>query len=239
MPRLPNSCVFQALLLCCIAAAAFCAIPAHGADARGKRAADFRESMFLDVDSAAVKKLRAAEDHLKVEQWAEAIDILRQTVDAHGDKLVPAAPHRYVNVRTYADMLVSGLPAAGLRIYRERADPAVKKLFETGKAERDEDLLQRVLRQGFASSYGDDALLLLGDLAWEHGALSAARGYWEKILTPKQYFPPGHPLSSLAYPDTDVDLASVRARLVLCSLVQGNRRRAEWEIGRASCRERV
>src|SRR5206468_3187379 len=90
-----------------------------------RRLADFRQSMLLDVDGAAVKKLRTAEEHIQVQQWAEAVDLLRQIVEAHGDKLAAVAPNRYVNVRTYAHMLVAALPPAGLQVYRERIDPLV------------------------------------------------------------------------------------------------------------------
>ncbi len=44
----------------------------------------------------------------------------------------------------------------------------------------------------FCSSWGDDALLALGEMALEQGQYGAARGYWERILE----FPPETILSS-------------------------------------------
>src|SRR5262245_15959284 len=73
---------------------------------RPGKLADFRQSMLLDVDAVAVKKLRTAEEHIRVRQWAEAVDQLRQVAEADGDKLVGAAPQRFLNVRSYCDLLV-------------------------------------------------------------------------------------------------------------------------------------
>ena len=42
--------------------------------------------------------------------------------------------------------------------------------------------LLNVVEQTFASSWGDKALLALGDLAFESGDFAAARWYWERII---------------------------------------------------------
>ncbi|HVV99739.1 MAG TPA: PQQ-binding-like beta-propeller repeat protein [Planctomycetaceae bacterium] len=178
----------------------------------------FQAAMSLDIDNAAVRKVAAAEEHIEAQQWSEAIDILRQVSEAHGDHLMPAGSRRFLSARTYCQILLAAMPAAGRKVFREQVDPLMKKYFESGRNARDEDLLKRVVQQGFASSYGDDALLLLGDLSWERGDWSLARGYWEKILPPAE----GAAASVMAYPDTDLDLAGVHARLILGSLAERN-----------------
>ena len=116
--------------------------------------------------------------------------------------------------------------------------------------------MRRVVDELFCSSWGDDALLALGELALERGDYAAARRYWEQI-SPLLRDPHGLPLwlalrdidldkhwpeierrwherpqppDWLAYPDTRLDLADVRARLVLVSIRAGELDRAALEL---------
>ena len=82
--------------------------------------------------------------------------------------------------------------------------------------------------QAFASSWGDKALLALGEMALESGDFAAARWYWERILPAQP--PPGVANTWPGYPDTTLDLAAVRARLVLVSILEGSADRAREEL---------
>src|SRR5204863_8781053 len=86
------------------------------------------------------------------------------------------------------------------------------------------------VRQAFASRYGDDALFLLGDLAWERGELWRARSYWRKLVAPAKPVAPGQLPPVQAFPDARTDAAAIRARLVLCSFLSGNFARGDWEL---------
>ncbi|MFN0056702.1 MAG: PQQ-binding-like beta-propeller repeat protein [Planctomycetales bacterium] len=188
------------------------------------------ESVYLDTDAAAAKKLGAARDLLAAGQWEDAIDLIRQIGEQHGDRLVGIAPGRYVSVQTYCDILLSSLPAEGLALYRTRIDPVARRWFDAAQAARDEAGLQKLLHRAFLSSSGDDALLLLGELAWEQGNLTRARGYWEQLLPPTPPPEPGQLFQELRYPDAPIDPAQIRARLVLCSLMQGQLQRGRREL---------
>jgi hypothetical protein len=89
-------------------------------------------------------------------------------------------------------------------------------------------LLQNVVDRAFASRYGDKALMALGEIAFESGEYAAARWYWEQIL------PTGVTAGSSptwpSYPDTTLDVAAVRARLVLASILARQAARAQAEI---------
>ena len=51
-------------------------------------------------------------------------------------------------------------------------------------------LLARIVSDMYCSSWGDDALLALGDMALERGEASIARSYWEQILErPPEWVP--------------------------------------------------
>ena len=62
-----------------------------------------------------------------------------------------------------------------MKLYRGRVDPVAQQWYEQGIARRDRKLLQNVVDQAFASSYGDDALMALGEMAFESGDYAAAR----------------------------------------------------------------
>ena len=75
------------------------------------------------------------------------------------------------------------------------------------------------------------ARLLHGDPraeALESGDPAAARAYWEQLLP---FSPPADtPRTWLGVPDTEIDLASIRARLVMASIFEGAAVRAKDEL---------
>ena len=84
---------------------------------------------------------------------------------------------------------------------------------------RDRQLLDNVVRQAFASSWGDKALLALGEMALEAGDFTPPAGTGSGSCRPsrRRALPNTWP----GYPDTTLDLAAVRARLVLVSILEG------------------
>ncbi|MCH7686815.1 MAG: PQQ-binding-like beta-propeller repeat protein [Planctomycetes bacterium] len=190
----------------------------------------FTESVSIEVETSVRKKLGTVRDYLALKQWDEAINLLVQLSSTQGDALIEESPGRYLNVELYCNLILAGLPEEALKVYREKFDTQARQWFGTGKAQRDESLLRRVVRRAFLSSFGDDALLLLGEFAWERGEIAQARSFWEQALPPGERVVPGDPLPVLNYPDTDLDRAEILARLVLCSFAEGNRSRAEYEL---------
>ena len=212
------------LVFCLLIAIAPSRLPAQG------RPVGRLDAVFLDVDSMAVKKLGAARDFLSAGQFGDAIELLRQIREQHGSRLVPISDRRYITVSTYCDILITGLPPEGLKLYRTRTDPQAQRWYEQGVATSDETQFQRVVQQAFASSYGDDALLMLGDLAWERGALATARDFWQQLVPLPQVRLAGDVVPIAVYPDSDLDVASIRARVLLCSLFERNLHLARWEL---------
>jgi len=184
--------------------------------------------------------LDRVKEYLADEQWEEAVATLCEVMEQSGGKLLglpsagqqPAPPNererRFVSVRDYCHLQLASLPPEALALYRSRVDPSARKWYEDGLARGDRRLLEQVLDQAFASSWGDNALYALGEMALESGDFAAARSYWEKIIpvTP----PDDAPRTWLCVPDTDLDLAAVRARLVLASILEGSLGRARDEL---------
>ena len=115
-------------------------------------------------------------------QWDEAVEILRQLAESSDGKLLGVTNRRYVSLREWCQLQLAALPPEALKLYRARVDPVAQKWYEQGIAERNRTLLQNVVEQAFASSYGDEALMALGEMALESGDYAAARWHWERIL---------------------------------------------------------
>jgi hypothetical protein len=141
-----------------------------------------RAAVALDVNTEAVKRLATVEDHVKERQWAQAILILEQVAADHGDAMIAVAPRRNLNVRTYCNSVLANFPPAGLAVYREKHDAQAKQWLEAGLASRNQALLEKIARQAFVSSSGDEALYWLGEWAWDQGDFPAAREHWRQLL---------------------------------------------------------
>ena len=220
---LPGSQVFRAtsaaLAVCCAAAVVLAQPPERS----------FQESVSLNTDSTVVKRLGMVQDYLAEERWDDAVELLQDLAGTAGDVLVPVEPGRYISTSLYCNLVLANLPPQGLVAYRARVDPHARQWLDEGRARGDDALLLRVVDRAFASSYGDDALLLLGQQAWDDRSLGLARHRWQQILPPEERAAAGEPLAELRYPDTDLSLAEVHARLVLCSLLEGDVDRAARE----------
>ena len=187
------------------------------------------DGVTVPTTPAIVKKVEMAREFLAASQWSDAAELLQQLSSSEGTQLIPTGGGRWLPARTMAQSLLARMPPEGLKIYRQRIDPQAREWYEQAKATQDEAGLERVVQEAFASSWGDDALLLWGDLAWERGDLAWARQCWRKLV--QRAVPPGvtDPYL-LIYPDSKLPLADVRARLVLCSLFLGETERAAEEL---------
>ena len=192
---------------------------------------ELADAVQLDrVDHAVLVQWERAKALLADRQWDEAVEILRELAESSEGKLLGVTSHRYVSLQQWCQMQLAALPDEALRLYRARVDPVAQKWYEQGVAERNRRLLKDVVEQAFASSYGDDALMALGQMALEAGDYPSARWDWQRIV-PVQRDGLG-PLAQTwpGYPDTDLELATVRAWLVLASILEGSAERARAEL---------
>ncbi|MEX2316089.1 MAG: PQQ-binding-like beta-propeller repeat protein [Pirellulales bacterium] len=160
--------------------------------------------------------------------WDDAIDTLRDLAGQEADRVVALDKSRYINLPNYCQLQIAGWPKEGLDRYRQRVDSQAEASYRAGLADRDEAKLGRIVDELFCSSWGDDALLALGELALERADYAAARRYWQQIGPPA-----GDAAAQqawLIYPDSPIDVAEVRARLVLVSIRAGQLDRATLEL---------
>lgn len=216
------------------------------------------EAQVDAVDSTVEGELAAIDALVSDRHWDEAAERLRALAERRDERVVEVDKESglYLSLEKWCQRLISRLPPPALAIYRSRVDGLAQAWLQDAIAERNEPLLEQITHQLFASTFGDDALLALGELALERGDYSAARRAWERI-TPIARGPEGRPLwialagmdvrarwpeiellladrgptpKWLVYPDTDLDAAQVLARLVLVSVREGAFDRARTEL---------
>ncbi len=210
----------------------------------------------LLVSQPTAARLQQLPQLVAHEEWDDAIDALRVVASSSSDRLVAVNAERYVSAPLFCQMQLARLPAAGLARYRQRVDALAESLYRDGLAQHREASLQRVVDEFFGSSWGDDALLALGEMALDRADYDAARRYFEQI-SPLLRDPDGRslwlalrapewhghmkrlleqwsartaPPDWLAYPDTPLDLAQMRADLILVSIRAGQLDRAAGEL---------
>lgn len=181
-----------------------------------------------DDSEDALNQLRNAANHAREKQWSEAVDLYQRVIDRYAGNVIkvprdqPGADptetsQLYVDARRYCHRLIASLPAEARAAYRNRMDQIAGPWYREGAARRDSRLLLRVVDQAFCSDWGDNALELLGDLAFQEGRFAEALGYYSQLV-------PDHPddPALLIHPDPDLDLARVAAKRWLCRAGMGH-----------------
>lgn len=179
-----------------------------------------------DSSVTAQSLLRTAGEHARDRQWAEAIELYRRVIREHGGTVALVPPEEpgadprlgsqlFVDVRQECHRRLAALPAEALAIYRRRVDPEAERLFREGRANRDRAALRRVVEESFCSSWADDALNALGDLAFRDGRFGEALACYRRIVSDDP--------ATLAVPEPDLPEASIAAKKVLCRAALGDR----------------
>jgi outer membrane protein assembly factor BamB/tetratricopeptide (TPR) repeat protein len=182
---------------------------------------------YPDDSDTADALLRNAASHARDGQWAEAVEIYQRVIEQYGEKVVklgkddPAADPSgesvlFVDLRRFCQRRLAALPPEARKLYRSRVDSQAERWFQEGTRQRDRSLLRRVVEETFCSSRGDDALDLLGDLAFQDGRFGEALLMYRQLV-------PDQPddRSGLVHPDPSVDLARVAAKKLLCRAALG------------------
>ncbi len=229
------------------------------------------EAQVDEISSGTKASLEQVAALLGERRWEEAVDGLARIMEEQGDRMMPLDPAevtdfvRFVPLRDYGHWRLSTLAAdegEALQVYRRRVDPTASRWYQEAIRDRHTALLERIVEQYFTSSYGDDALMALGEMALERGDYAGARWHWQRLHPalrspgslpfvpatsvglaldqvnqdkPAAEIPTGPRNQSaarygLAYPDTDIPLADLGARLVLVSILEGARSRAQAEL---------
>lgn len=197
------------------------------AQARGQGVNHSASKFYPDSSDTAEALLRNAASHSRDGQWSETIDIYQRIITTYGDKVAKLPRDKgaedpgeefalFVDLRGHCHRSLAKLPPAAREIYRNRVDGQAERWYRQGNRDRDRNLLRRVVEQAFCSSWGDDALELLGDLAFQGGRFGEAIAAYRQLVPDRPGDTPG-----LIHPDPSVDLARVAAKKILCRAAAG------------------
>ncbi len=184
--------------------------------------------VYFDTSHTADNLLRSAETQVKAGQFGEALEIYQRVISQFGDKVidVPAEVLKpdgnpefrlSVDAKRECQRRISILPPAAREIYRSRVDPQAERWFKQGAADRDKVLLRRVAEETFCSSWGDDALELLGDLSFQDGQFEEALASYRQLVPDR-----ADDSLTLRHPDPTVDLPRVAAKKLLARAALGD-----------------
>ncbi len=181
--------------------------------------------VYFDSSHNADAYLRSADNHVKSGDFAEAVDIFQNVIQQYGDKVVEVPAdvagggedsRLSVNARRECQRRIAALPPEARALYRSRVDSQAERWFRQGAANRDRALLRRVVDQAFCSSWGDDALDLMGDLAFQDGQFAEALSAYTQLLPDRV-----GGIQGPVHPDPSVALARVAAKKFLCRAAIG------------------
>ncbi len=193
------------------------------------RAARKGTSFTVDVPLLVAKQFENVQGLIEQEDWPAALTALEEVTDEFPEALVAVGPRQFMNAVGWARLLTTRLPVAGRAAYRQQMDGWAGQQFQDAVNSHSEAGLWLLLQDAYASRFGDDALWTLGEWLWERGEVDSARRLWEQLI-PFGEGPPGEVPPLLRYPDSEFAPAEVRARLVLCSIVEQNWSRANSEL---------
>lgn len=198
------------------------------------------------IDSAGAAHLENARQLLQQKEWGEAVEAIRRVMENDGGRLIRVSRDPkanagdslawHISVREYCHWRLAALaqdaPEA-LAAYRRLVDPLAERWLQEAKTHHQPALLKRVIDEAWASRFGDDAALALGDEALSRGELNEARYWWERTgLGFAAPSPKGPRELSPYYPDSDLNAADVQARLIVAALIAGDSGRATQELAK-------
>ena len=188
-----------------------------------------KPAMVAKVRPLAARELARIDLLIEQRQWKDAVRVIMDLVDGDGTGVIRIDNDRGISLRAWCHRLIAKLPPKALALYRERIDTSARRWYRQAIANRDHNQLQHLIDRALCSSWGDDGLLALGELALERGDYQQARNAWQ-CISRELWLVPGRAHGGLNYPDTDLNLAGVQARLALVSIRAGQFQRAELEI---------
>jgi outer membrane protein assembly factor BamB/tetratricopeptide (TPR) repeat protein len=191
----------------------------------GRSASTFKP----DASNTAELLLRNAANLVRDRQWSEAIEIYQRVLEQFGEKVAKLPSGEpgvdgsgdfalYLDDRRFCHRSIAHLPPEAREIYRNRVDGVAERWFRQGASQRDVGSLRRVVDLAFCSSWGDDALELLGDLAFQDGRFGEALAMYNRLVSDHAEDP-----LALVHPDPTVDLARVAAKKLLCQAAAGEK----------------
>ncbi len=161
----------------------------------------------LKTDPDLEASLATAERFRNDNNYRVATQLWQAVLQRSGDALYSRDGLTYFSLVRQVERILAGLPPEGLSAYRVIADAEAKEILAESEDPNDVTALNKVVRQYFISSVGDDAAFRLGCIYLDRFDFIGARRMFEKIV--KQY------------PDPSVEMDQVLLRIAMCQSYLG------------------
>jgi outer membrane protein assembly factor BamB len=177
-------------------------------------------------ESPRTARLIAEADRLAAERhWPQAVNEYLNLLRESAGDLMRVSPNHLLAARKICELRLASLPPEALAIYRQAVEGKAEKLLAQGMFE--EPTLSRVVEEAFCTKAAARALDRLGDLAFERGEFDEPRQWWSMLAlpasTPREAF-------MLVHPDSGLEPAYVRAKMILARIFQGDEASARAEL---------
>ena len=143
-------------------------------------------------------------------QYRKALQTYQQVIERFPDALFRICPYGvYVPVAYYAQLRILNFPSEHLAFYRVKYDARAREPFEMSKKSFSIESLAHIRDNMLCTSYGADAMLLLGDAELDRGNYLAALEYF---TTARKDFP-----------DRDVRTPELALKIAYCRKMLGEK----------------
>jgi outer membrane protein assembly factor BamB len=169
---------------------------------QAKQKPDEESGAVLKTDPDLEQSLATAERLKNDGNYRYATQVWQAVLQRSGDSLYSTDKVTYFSLVQQVEQILAELPREGLIAYRIVADAEAKEILAEAGDPNDLTALNKVVRQYFISSLGDDAAYQLGCIYLDRFDFTGARRMFEKIIN--------------HYPDPSVDKQQVLIRIALC-----------------------
>lgn len=193
--------------------------------------------IFSQENQDLLGRLSFARKQIAEENWRKGIDTYQRLLQDHGDQLVPietaqeaqGSMYRSRQIRWLCHDDLANLPSPARKIYLQRINSIARNWLEKAREAKSDEALEKIVREAFSSSSADEALALLGDRAFERGDFDLALRWWNRIASLPSSVNTKNP-NQLTHPEPSLDLAGIRAKMILAMIFAWDQFTAEKEL---------
>ncbi len=164
--------------------------------------------VYLNDSFEATDALHEATKLARNENWAKAAELLQQTADRFGGRLVRVSEGLYVGIRQHINGVISGWPAEGLGAYRSLYEQQAEAGIAAVRSQRDVHELLALADRYYCTRVVGRMIDTIGQLAIESGDLGLARHLYRRALD--------------LHPDAQAHAAQWRATIILIEAMRGD-----------------
>ncbi len=151
---------------------------------------ELSQAITLPTDTGLKRKIEAAQDYMKEEDWGKAAQILQSLVELKEDMFVQVGrlnkqgveSMQWTSVRAEANRLIGTMPPKGLDFYRLQFGAGAKDLLDKAEQTSDTLLLAEVAQKYLHTDAGARATNLLGTYHLDRGNFVIASLCFDRLI---------------------------------------------------------